>query len=78
MLIEFYPSYVNAAMMEECVENVNVVLWYLHEALKCNKRLLGEDQIHVCLFLTDYCKSIDRTSFILYFSSYRLVQAITP
>jgi len=33
------------AMMEEGMGNVHVALRYLHEALKCNKRLLGADHI---------------------------------
>lgn len=40
-------TYINVAMMEEGVGNVNVALRYLHEALKCNKRLLGADHIQV-------------------------------
>lgn len=35
--------------MEEGMGNVNVALRYLHEALKCNKRLLGADHIQVSL-----------------------------
>jgi protein TIF31 len=31
--------------------NVHVALRYLHEALKCNKRLLGADHIQVMLTL---------------------------
>jgi hypothetical protein len=34
-------------MMEEGMGNVHVALRYLHEALKCNKRLLGADHIQV-------------------------------
>lgn len=34
-------------MMEEGLGNVHVALRYLHEALKCNKRLLGADHIQV-------------------------------
>ena len=34
-------------MMEEGIGNVHVALRYLHEALKCNKRLLGADHIQV-------------------------------
>lgn len=33
--------------MEEGMGNVHVALRYLHEALKCNKRLLGADHIQV-------------------------------
>ncbi|KAG1327898.1 Protein TSS [Cocos nucifera] len=38
-------TYINVAMMEEGLGNVHVALRYLHEALKCNKRLLGADHI---------------------------------
>jgi hypothetical protein len=41
-------TYINVAMMEEGLGNVHVALRYLHEALKCNKRLLGADHIQVC------------------------------
>jgi hypothetical protein len=34
-------------MMEEGLGNVHVALRYLHEALKCNQRLLGADHIQV-------------------------------
>lgn len=40
-------TYINVAMMEEGVGNVNLALRYLHEALNCNKRLLGADHIQV-------------------------------
>lgn len=40
-------TYINVAMMEEGVGNVHLALRYLHEALKCNKRLLGADHIQV-------------------------------
>ncbi|KAL2933208.1 Protein TSS, partial [Bienertia sinuspersici] len=40
-------TYIDVAIMEEGMGNVNVALHYLHEALKCNKRLLGADQIQV-------------------------------
>lgn len=40
-------TYINVAMMEEGLGNVHVALRYLHEALKCNKRLLGADHIQV-------------------------------
>jgi protein TIF31 len=40
-------TYINVAMMEEGMGNVHVALRYLHEALKCNKRLLGADHIQV-------------------------------
>lgn len=46
-------TYINVAMMEEGVGNVHLALRYLHEALKCNKRLLGADHIqvrHVSIF----------------------------
>ena len=33
--------------MEEGLGNVHVALRYLHEALKCNQRLLGADHIQV-------------------------------
>ena len=39
-------------MMEEGMGNVHVALRYLHEALKCNKRLLGADHIQVSLSLS--------------------------
>lgn len=35
--------------MEEGMGNVHVALRYLHEALKCNQRLLGADHIQVSL-----------------------------
>lgn len=41
-------TYINVAMMEEGLGNVHVALRYLHEALKCNQRLLGADHIQVC------------------------------
>lgn len=34
-------------MMEEGMGNVPIALRYLHEALKCNERLLGADHIQV-------------------------------
>lgn len=40
-------TYINVAMMEEGMGNVHVALRYLHEALKCNQRLLGADHIQV-------------------------------
>ena len=40
-------TYINVAMMEEGLGNVHVALRYLHEALKCNQRLLGADHIQV-------------------------------
>lgn len=43
-------TYINVAMMEEGMGNVHVALRYLHEALKCNKRLLGADHIQVIFF----------------------------
>lgn len=46
-------TYINIAMMEEGMGNVHVALRYLHEALKCNQRLLGEDHIQVAqIFFT--------------------------
>ena len=45
-------TYINVAMMEEGLGNVHVALRYLHEALKCNKRLLGADHIQVILSLS--------------------------
>lgn len=45
-------TYINVAMMEEAMGNVHVALRYLHEALKCNKRLLGADHIQVSLSLS--------------------------
>lgn len=66
-------------MMEEGMGNVHVALRYLHEALKCNKRLLGADHIQVSLsfiYLTLF--PTGEHCFIMYFSSYRLLQAITP
>ena len=50
-------TYINVAMMEEGVGNVHVALRYLHEALKCNQRLLGADHIQVPL---SHSCSIDR------------------
>lgn len=46
-------TYINVAMMEEGVGNVHVALRYLHEALKCNQRLLGADHIQVQTFSFD-------------------------
>ena len=40
-------TYINVAMMEEGLGNVHVALRYLHKALKCNQRLLGQDHIQV-------------------------------
>lgn len=40
-------TYINVAMMEEGMKNAHVALRYLHEALKCNQRLLGADHIQV-------------------------------
>jgi hypothetical protein len=34
-------------MMEEGLGNIHIALRYLHEALKCNQRLLGADHIQV-------------------------------
>lgn len=42
-------TYINVAMMEEGLGNVHVALRYLHEAIKCNKRLLGADHIQVVI-----------------------------
>ena len=42
-------TYIDVAMMEEGMGNVHVALRYLHEALKCNQRLLGADHIQVAL-----------------------------
>ncbi|KAF2283066.1 hypothetical protein GH714_043725 [Hevea brasiliensis] len=38
-------TYINVAMMEEGMGNVHVAPRFLHEALKCNQRLLGADHI---------------------------------
>ncbi|KAI3788936.1 hypothetical protein L2E82_01719 [Cichorium intybus] len=38
-------TYINVAMMEEGMRNIHVALRYLHEALKCNQRLVGVDHI---------------------------------
>lgn len=43
-------TYINVAMMEEGLGNIHVALRYLHEALKCNQRLLGADHIQVPFF----------------------------
>lgn len=49
-------TYINVAMMEEGLGNVHVALRYLHEALKCNQRLLGADHIQVISsFLVSPC-----------------------
>lgn len=40
-------TYINVAMMEKEVGNDHLALRYLHEALKCNQRLLGADHIQV-------------------------------
>lgn len=45
-------TYINVAMMEEGLGNVHVALRYLHEALKCNQRLLGADHIQVISFFS--------------------------
>lgn len=45
-------TYINVAMMEEGLGNVHVALRYLHEALKCNQRLLGADHIQVIFLLS--------------------------
>ncbi|KNA19580.1 hypothetical protein SOVF_059800 [Spinacia oleracea] len=42
-------TYINVAMMEEGMGNVNFALRYLHEALKCNKRLLEADHIQTAV-----------------------------
>lgn len=47
-------TYINVAMMEEGMGNVHVALRYLHEALKCNKRLLGADHIQVIFFFLQH------------------------
>ncbi len=39
--------YISVAMMEGGLGNIHVTLCYLHEALKCNYRLLGVDCIQV-------------------------------
>ncbi|GFZ06791.1 tetratricopeptide repeat (TPR)-like superfamily protein [Actinidia rufa] len=43
--LSYICSFSLLAMMEEGLGNVHVALRYLHEALKCNKRLLGADHI---------------------------------
>lgn len=55
-------TYINVAMMEEGMGNADVALRYLHEALKCNQKLLGADHIQVCcvvplnsLIILDVC-----------------------
>jgi hypothetical protein len=42
-------TYINVAMMEEGMGNIHGALRYLHEALKCNQRLLGAYHIQVCV-----------------------------
>lgn len=48
-------TYINVAMMEEGLGNVHVALRYLHEALKCNQRLLGADHIQVISLCVCVC-----------------------
>ncbi|PWA78864.1 hypothetical protein CTI12_AA210660 [Artemisia annua] len=43
--------------MEEGLGNVHVALRYLHEALKCNKRLLGADHIQDAAAWLEYFES---------------------
>lgn len=45
-------TFINVAMMEEGMGNADVALRYLHEALKCNQKLLGADHIQVCCVVT--------------------------
>lgn len=75
-------TYINVAMMEEGMGNVHVALRYLHEALKCNKRLLGADHIQVFLFLSlfpyPYLPPQIKQCVLYGIFSCRLLQAITP
>lgn len=48
-------TYINVAMMEEGMKNAHVALRYLHEALKCNQRLLGADHIQVGVLKQGHC-----------------------
>lgn len=48
-------TYINVAMMEEGMKNAHVALRYLHEALKCNQRLLGADHIQVGFLKQGHC-----------------------
>ncbi|KAG5564321.1 hypothetical protein RHGRI_000504 [Rhododendron griersonianum] len=50
-------TYINVAMMEEGLGNVHVALRYLHEPLKCNKRLLGADHIQDSAAWLEYFES---------------------
>jgi len=80
------------AMMEEGMGNVHIALRYLHEALKCNQRLLGVDHIQVFLSQFSYSNhhpfiKLGACENILYFltsfvnsvaASDRLLPAIMP
>lgn len=49
-------TYINVAMMKEGMGNVHVALRYLHEAPKCNQRLLGADHIQVPHYIYTYVR----------------------
>lgn len=55
-------TYINVAMMEEGLGNVHVALRYLHEALKCNQRLLGADHIQVMSLVYLYYVCVQKIS----------------
>ena len=78
-------TYINVAMMEEGMGNVHVALRYLHEALKCNQRLLGADHIQVSLSFSlspslfsnaKTCKPSKNC--VVWSSPHRRLQAIMP
>lgn len=78
-------TYINVAMMEEGMGNVHLSLRYLHEALKCNQRLLGGDHIQVFLSLFTHVYTLFRiinlsvnSEFCLISSRDRQLQVIMP
>jgi hypothetical protein len=65
-------TYINVAMMEEGLGNVHVALRYLHEALKCNQRLLGADHIQVSYFLPPSLYKITFTVRLFFNQKYKI------